>query len=78
MDIRLGEGCGILSKVKLQWDQSKRIVTEDNTVDLERLIRMAIRPTEQASWIAFMVSYIKLIYLMHDSNTGLHRGGYTL
>jgi hypothetical protein len=53
-----------VGKVKLHWDQSKRIFVEENTADLEALIQLAIHPKEQGNWMAFMVQYMKLIDLL--------------
>ena len=57
-------GAKCVSKVKLHWDQSKRIFSEDNMVSLIAIIRLAIRTDEQVYWITFMAQYIKLIDLM--------------
>ena len=37
---------------------------EENLLDLEELIRIAIRPADQAHWISFIVQYTKFIDLM--------------
>jgi hypothetical protein len=58
------EGAQCVEKVKLHWDQSKRIFTKDNMAELATLIRLAITPTEQAYWIDFMANYVNLIALM--------------
>jgi hypothetical protein len=57
-------GAKCVSKVKLHWDQSKRIFTEDNMPSLVAIISLAIRAEEQYAWITFMQQYIKLIHLM--------------
>jgi hypothetical protein len=58
------QGAKCVSKVKMHWDQSKRIFREENLVDLIALIRLAVHPTDQPHWILFMQQYIKLIDLM--------------
>jgi hypothetical protein len=57
-------GAKCVSKVKLHWDQSKRIFTEDNMPSLVAIICLAIRAEDQDAWITFMKQYIKLIHLM--------------
>jgi hypothetical protein len=58
------KGAQCVSKIKLHWDQSKRIFTEDNMDELTSLIRLAVHPTEQSNWVAFLVQYIKCIDLL--------------
>jgi hypothetical protein len=54
----------VVGKVKLHWDQSKQIFTDDNMCELELLIRLAVRPEQQANRKVFMVAYIKMISLL--------------
>jgi hypothetical protein len=58
------KGAQCVSKVKLHWDQSKRIFMEENMDDLRSLIQLAVHPTEQSYWVAFVVQYIKCIDLL--------------
>ncbi len=58
------KGAQCVSKIKFHWDQSKRIFTEDNMDELTSLIRLAVHPTEQSHWVAFLVQYIKCIDLL--------------
>ena len=58
------KGAQCVSKVKLHWDQSKRIFKEANLDDLRTLIGMAVQPSEQSNWVAFLVQYIRCIDLL--------------
>jgi hypothetical protein len=53
-----------VEKVKLHWDQSKHIFKEKNMEALQTLIRLAVHPSEAASWILFMEQYIRFIHLL--------------
>jgi hypothetical protein len=57
-------GAKCVSKVKLHWDQSKRIFSLDNMPSLVSIIRLAICAEDQYAWFIFMEQYIKLIDLM--------------
>jgi hypothetical protein len=58
------KGAQCVSKVKLHWDQSKRIFMEANMDDLRTLIGLAVHPSEQFNWVYFLVQYMKCIDLM--------------
>ena len=58
------KGAACVGKVKLHWDQSKHIFREENLLDLETLIKLAITPTEQEHWVSFVKEYIKCIDLL--------------
>ena len=55
------KGAQCVSKVKLHWDQSKRIFMEENMNNLRTLIGQAaligqaVHPTEQSNWVTFIV-----------------------
>ena len=43
-----------VEKVKLHWDQSKRIFKAHNMADIKKLVELAIPPRDQANWIEFL------------------------
>ena len=54
-----------VEKVKLHWDQSKRIFTDNNMGALTSLVHLAVTGTEdQANWLRFVKKYIDLIGLL--------------
>jgi hypothetical protein len=54
-----------VEKVKLHWDQSKRIFTDNNMGALTSLVHVAITdPLERANWVRFLKKYIDLIGLL--------------
>ena len=56
-----------VEKVKLHWDQSKRILKAENMPDIKKLVELAVPPIDQAHWIEFLVQYIKFIDLLTQS-----------
>jgi len=56
-----------VEKVKLHWDQSKRIFVAHNMGDIKKLVELAIPAREQAHWLDFLVQYIKFIDLLTQS-----------
>ena len=56
-----------VEKVKLHWDQSKRIFKTHNMSDIRTLVQLAIPPGEQANWIQFLEQYINFIDLLTQS-----------
>ena len=58
------KGAQCVSKVKLHWDQSKRIFMEANMDDLTTIIGLAVHPSEHSNWVDFLVQYIRCIDLL--------------
>jgi hypothetical protein len=53
-----------VEKVKMHWDQSKRIFTARHTDGLRELVRLAVPLDEQANWDIFLKQYIEFIDLL--------------
>ena len=56
-----------VEKVKLHWDQSKRIFKAHNMADIKKLVELAIPTRDQANWIEFLEQYVKFIDLLTQS-----------
>jgi hypothetical protein len=53
-----------VEKVKMHWDQSKRIFTARNMEGLHALVQLALPPDEQGNWNRFLKQYIEFIDLL--------------
>jgi hypothetical protein len=53
-----------VAKIKMHFDQSKRVFTDDNLGDFINIVRLAIPCHNRANWMLFIREYIKCIELM--------------